>query len=80
MLNGDALGQGEGGAVVDGAGLAAHVGFPGVGAGLAAAAGGLLAAEGAADLGAGGADVDVGDPAVGAGRGEEPLGLAEVGR
>ena len=49
---------------VDGAGLAAHVGLPGVGARLAAAAGLLLAAEGAADLGARGADVDVGDAAV----------------
>jgi hypothetical protein len=51
---------------VDRVGLAAHVGLPGVGAGLAAAAGVLLAAEGAADLGAAGADVHVGDAAVAA--------------
>ncbi len=59
-----ALGQRQLLAVVDRARLPAHVGFPGVGAGLAAAAGRLLAAEGAADLGARGADIDVGDPAV----------------
>ena len=61
-----ALRQRQGRAVVDGVGGAAHIGLPGVGAGLAAAAGFLLAAEGAADLGAGRADVDVGDAAVGA--------------
>jgi hypothetical protein len=54
-------------AVVDRVGRAAHVALPGVGAGLAAAAGLLLAAERAADLGARRADVDVGDAAVGAG-------------
>ena len=74
----DALGEGQVGAVVDGVGGAAHVLFPGVGAGFAAAAGFFFAAEGSADLGAGGADVDVGDAAVGAGGGEELLGLAEV--
>ena len=73
-----ALGQRQRGAVIDGVGGAAHVGLPGIGAGLAAAAGFLLAAEGAADLGAGRADVDVGDAAVGAGRRDEALGLAQV--
>src|ERR1700733_15911921 len=48
---GDALGERELGRVVDGVGRAAHVGTPGVRAGLAAAAGLLLAAESAADLG-----------------------------
>jgi hypothetical protein len=47
-----------------GVGLPAHVGFPGVGAGFAAAAGFLLSAEGATDLRTGGADVDVGDATV----------------
>ena len=74
----DALRERQRGAVVDGVGGAAHVGLPGIGAGFAAAAGFLLAAEGAADLGAGRADVDVGDAAVGAGRREEALGLAQV--
>ncbi len=74
----DSLGEGKGFAVVDGVGGAAHVGFPGVGAGLAAAAGLFFAAEGTADLGTGWADVDVGDSAVGAYRGEEDLGLGEV--
>ena len=58
-------------APVDGVGLAAHVGLPGIRAGLAAAAGVLLAAEGAADLGARGAEVDVGDAAVAAGGRQE---------
>ena len=74
----DALGQRQGRAVVHGVGGAAHVGLPAVGAGLAAAAGLLLAAERAADLGARGADVDVGDAAVGALRRDEQLGLAQV--
>ncbi len=60
----DPLGQWQVGPPVDGAGLAAHVGFPGVGAGLASTAGVFLAAECAADLGAAGADIDVRDPAV----------------
>ena len=51
--------------VVHRVGGAAHVGLPGVRAGLAAAAGLFLAAERAADLRAGRADVDVGDAAVG---------------
>jgi hypothetical protein len=75
----DALGEGEVLGVVDGVGGAAHVGFPGVGAGFAAAAGLFFAAEGAADFGAAGSDVDVGDAAVGAGGGEEGFGLADVG-
>src|SRR6185312_8700277 len=45
--------------VVDGVGLAAHVDLPCIRAGLATAAGFLLAAERAADLRARGADVDV---------------------
>src|SRR5690606_4037065 len=52
----DALGQRQVVRVVDGIGLAAHVGAPGIRAGLAPAAGVLLAAEGAADLRARGAD------------------------
>ena len=76
----DALRERQLARVVDGGGLAAHVRLPRVGAGLAAAAGLLLAAERAADLGAARADVDVRDPAVGAGRCEEALGLAQVGR
>src|SRR5690606_36789760 len=59
----DALGQRQRVGVVDGVGLAAHVGAPRVRTRLAATAGLLLAAEGAADLGAGGADVVVGDAA-----------------
>ena len=59
---------------VDGVGLAAHVGLPGIAAGFAAAAGFLLAAEGAADLRAAGADVDVGDAAVAAAVAQEGLG------
>ena len=59
-----ALREGQVTGVVDGVGGAAHVGPPGVGARLAAAAGLLLAAERAADLGTGRADVDVDDAAV----------------
>ena len=59
-----ALGERQLVGVVDRVGRAAHVGAPGVRAGLPAAAGVLLAAERAADLGAGGADVDVDDAAV----------------
>ena len=76
---GDALRQRQRLGVVHRVGGAAHIGLPGVGAGLAAAAGFLLAAEGAADLGARGADVDVGDAAVGAVGRQEALGLAQVG-
>ena len=52
----DALREREGFAVVDGVGGAAHVAFPGVGAGFAAAAGFLFTAEGAADFRPRGAD------------------------
>src|SRR5690606_23191136 len=60
--------------VVDGVGLAAHIGPPRIRARFPATAGFLLAAEGAADLGARGADVDVGDAAVRTGRRQEALG------
>src|SRR5690606_32769336 len=69
----DALGQRQRVGPVDGVGLAAHVGAPGVGAGLAAAAGFLLAAERAADLRTRGADVDVGDAAIRTGGRQELL-------
>src|SRR5690606_34531582 len=65
--------EAERGPVVDRAGLAAHVGLPAIAAGLASAAGVLLAAERPTDLGATGADVDVGDAAVAARGREEPL-------
>src|SRR6476660_2884790 len=61
----DALRQRQLTRVVDGAGLAAHVALPGIGAALAPAASVLLAAEGTADLGAGRSDVDVSDTAIG---------------
>ena len=48
----DPLRQRQGRAPVDGVRLTAHVRLPGIGAGLAAAAGVLLAAEGTSDLGA----------------------------
>ena len=66
-------------AVVDGVGGAAHIGLPGIGACLAAAAGFLLAAECAADLGARRADIDVGDAAIRADDRDECLGFAQVG-
>ena len=53
--------------------MAAHVGLPGIGAGLAPTAGVFLATERSADLGAAGADVDVGDPAIRAVDTEEAL-------
>ena len=62
-----------------GAGDAAHIGLPGIRAGLAAAARLLLAPEGAADLGAGGADVDIGNAAVRSDGGDELFHLAHVG-
>src|SRR6185312_5090216 len=74
----DSLGERQVARPVDGVGLAAHVGPPGIGARLAAAAGILLPAEGATDLGARGADVDVGDAAVAAGAGEEELGVLQA--
>jgi len=61
--------------VVERAGLAAHVGFPSVAAGFAAAAGFLFTTEGAADLRAAGADVHVSDATVAADCGEEMLRL-----
>ena len=63
---------------VDRVRLPAHVGFPRVGSGLAAAAGFLFAAERAADLGARRADVDVGDAAVRSARGEELFSRAHA--
>src|SRR5688572_31270125 len=70
-VEGNALGEREIRRVVDRVRHAAHVGFPSVGAGLAAAAGDFFAAERAADLRAARANVDVGDAAVAAGRREE---------
>src|SRR5581483_493453 len=64
--------------VVDRVRLAAHVGLPGVGARLAAAAGFLLAAERTADLGAARADVDVRDAAIGTRARQECLGRFHV--
>ena len=64
--------------IINRVGRAAHVIFPGVGAGFSAAAGALLAAEGTADFCAAGANVDVGDAAVGALWREEKLGFAHV--
>ena len=60
----DALRQRQVAAVVDSVGGPAHIGLPGVGTGLAAATGFLLAAKGAADFGPRRADVDVDDAAV----------------
>src|SRR6185437_3263915 len=76
----DALGERQLVRVVDRIGRAAHVRLPRVRAGLAAAAGLLLATERATDLGAGWTDVDVGDAAVRTVRRGEPLGLADVER
>ena len=56
----DPLCQRQLGAPVDCVGLAAHVSFPGVGAGFAATAGFFFAAEGSVDLSPAGANVDVG--------------------
>src|SRR5688572_29757087 len=72
------LSQRQVAAVVQRTGLPPHVGLPGIAAGLAAAAGFLLAAERAADLGAAGADVDVGNAAVAASRREERLGILKT--
>src|SRR4051794_7164896 len=66
-------------AVVDRVGGAAHVVFPGVGAGFASAAGALFAAEGSADLGTARADVHVGDPAIAARGRKKKLRLTNVG-
>src|ERR1700722_6829897 len=62
----DALGQRQRRAPVDGIGLAAHIGLPGIGSSLATTAGVLLTAESTADLGSRGTEVDVGDAAVAA--------------
>src|SRR5260370_26038217 len=51
---------------IDGYGLPAHVGFPGVASGFAPAAGFLFATKCAADFSAAGADVDVGDSTIAA--------------
>ena len=64
---------------VDGGGLAAHVGFPGIAAGFASAAGFLFAAERAADFGATGPNIDIGDAAIAATGAQECLGRNEVG-
>ena len=74
----DALGQGQFAGPVDRVGLAAHIGFPGIGAGLTAAAGIFFAAKSAADFRAAGADVDIGDAAVGAFMGEKAFGRADA--
>ena len=66
----DALGQRQIATPVDGASLATHVTLPGVGAGLAATAGFLLATESATDLGTG-ADTVLGQIAA------EVLGVPE---
>src|ERR1700733_13160705 len=60
----DALCQRQRVGVIDGCGLAAHVGLPRVRAGLAAAAGFLFAPERAADFRARRADVHIGDAAI----------------
>src|SRR6185437_9409831 len=74
----DALRQRQRGRIVDGVGLAAHVDLPCIRAGLAAAAGFLLAAERTADLRTAGADVDVRDAAIRTGRRQELLARAQV--
>src|SRR3954447_26550449 len=50
--------------IVHRVGGAPHIGLPGIGTALAAAAGFLLATESAADLGPGSAYVDIGDTAI----------------
>src|SRR5450432_1315200 len=63
----DALRQRQCVGIVYRIGLPAHVGFPRIGTGFAAAAGFLLAAKSATDFRAAGADIDVGNSAVGTG-------------
>src|SRR5258708_2991022 len=75
----DTLGERKLTAEIDGAGDAAHIGFPRVRACLAPAAGFLFAPECAADFRAGWSDVGIGDPAVGAFHGKELLHLANIG-
>jgi len=65
------LGQGQRAAPVDGVGLPPHVGPPGIGAGLATAAGLFFATESPSDFSARGADVDIGDAAIRAGGRQE---------
>src|SRR5215831_8567668 len=60
----DSLGEWQGVGIVDGRGLPAHIGLPGVRAAFTSAASLLLATEGAADFGAGGTDVHIGDAAI----------------
>src|SRR3954453_5844474 len=74
------LGERQLAGVVDRVGGSPHVGAPGVGPGLAAAAGVLLSSEGTSDLGPRRADVDVDDAAVRALCGHEPLRLRLVRR
>src|SRR5688500_12591260 len=75
------LGQGQIFAPIDGVRLAPHVGLPGIGAGLTAAAGVFLTAERAADFSSGSADVDVGDAAIAArGRQKSLRALHAVGK
>src|SRR4051794_14796927 len=64
--------------IVDGGGLTAHVGLPGIGAGFPPAAGFLLATERAADLRAARSDVHVCDTAVRARRRQEALRLLHI--
>src|SRR5690606_17572377 len=74
----DALRQRQLRAVVDGAGGAAHVLLPAIGAAFAATAGLLLAAKGTADLRAAGADIHPHEAAVGASGAGEEVGFADV--
>src|SRR2546430_747818 len=74
----DSLSQRQLAAPVDRVGLAAHVGLPGVRAGLTAPARILLAAEGAADFRAGRADIDVGDAAIAARPREKQLRVSQT--
>ena len=73
----NALGEGQVGTVVDGAGLSAHVGLPRVRAGLSASTGVFLATERAAYLSSGSADIYVGDTAVASPWGSD-CGIANV--
>ena len=74
------LSKGQLRAVVDRVGLAAHVGFPGVGAGLPPAARFLLTAESPPDLRAARADVHIGNSAIAPGNGQEALRLQQIAR
>src|SRR5438874_2161914 len=74
----DPLRQRQFGRPVDGCSLAAHVGFPRIAAGFAAAAGVLLAAECAADFRSAGADIHIGDTAVAAAMAQKGLGCDQI--